>query len=666
MGEEPSGARVHLDSEPIKGTPSGGMPYVPALDGIRAVAVSGVLLFHGGVSWVGGGFLGVSTFFTLSGFLITRLLLNEHEATGGIDLSRFWTRRFRRLMPASLLALLAIAFYGGLGAEPHELWRLRGDAISALLYGSNWWFHFSGKAYEELFARPSPVQHFWSLSIEEQFYLLYPPLLLVILWIARGRRGLVGCALALLTAGSVAASALLHEPEASTSRVYYGTDTRAAELLVGALLAVAMRPGGLGCRFRPTIEAAGWVGLAASLAIWALASPSSGWLFEGGLLVHALLVSLWIRAALQSGPLARTLAWEPLRRLGLVSYGAYLYHWPLYVWLDEARTGLEGPGLLAMRIGATVVAASLSYRLLEHPIRNGTRLRGRSLWAVAPFAVGFVALALVAVTRNPVVPPSVQHPFLGRAAMPLDVGDDAAKPRIAVLGDSVAWTLGQGLARWGRSSGEANVWNLASFGCGVTHSIGALNRQGHPAGQRCGRAADWWAIPLASFKPDVVLVMVGLWDLRDRQLPQWSATRGPGDPLFDRWLLGELSEALAAAKETGAEVQWLTYPCISPRPGQNVAKGPLGDTAALDPERLRHLNVELLGRLLAAHPGAFELYDLTEHVCRAGRFDATVLGVRHARPDGVHFSTEAADRIAAELLGPAALRIARPRQPTHP
>ena len=207
-------------------------PYLPALDGIRGLSVAAVLVFHGGLGWASGGFLGVSTFFTLSGFLITSLLLDEYQMTGRIALLEFWTRRFRRLMPAALLTLSGVALYGALLANPQQLWRLRADSLSSLFYFANWQFMFSGRAYEELFVRPSPVQHFWSLSIEEQFYLAFPLLFLAICRWAGGSRARLGGALAALAATSLVLTACLHQPEGASTRVYYGTDTRAAELLI--------------------------------------------------------------------------------------------------------------------------------------------------------------------------------------------------------------------------------------------------------------------------------------------------------------------------------------------------------------------------------------------------------------------------------------------------
>src|SRR5687768_13320332 len=212
------------------------MVHHDSLDGLRGVAVAGVVLFHAGFGWAEGGFLGVSTFFTLSGFLITSLLLAERAATGRIALGAFWARRARRLLPAALATLLAVAALASWLATPEQLASLRGDVLAALFYGANWRFILDGQSYGDLFAAPSPILHFWSLAIEEQLYVLFP--LLVVL-VGRGRRRL-GTALVALVAGSVALTWLVYSPGGSTSAAYYGTFTRAGELLVGALLALVL------------------------------------------------------------------------------------------------------------------------------------------------------------------------------------------------------------------------------------------------------------------------------------------------------------------------------------------------------------------------------------------------------------------------------------------
>jgi peptidoglycan/LPS O-acetylase OafA/YrhL len=635
------------------------LPYLPALDGIRGLSVAAVLAFHGGAGWARGGFLGVSTFFTLSGFLITSLLLAEFQATGRIGLVEFWTRRFRRLMPAALLTLLGVALYGALVADPQQLWRLRADGLASLLYYANWRFLLSGQAYEELFARPSPVQHFWSLSIEEQFYLVFPLLFLGLCRFAGSSRTRLAGALAALAAGSLALTAWLHHPEEASTRVYYGTDTRAAELLIGAVLALWLAPlRETSARPAPlALTLTGCAGLAGTFTLWSTATPGSGWLFEGGLGVVALASAAWIAASVRPGPLARGLAFEPLRLLGVISYGVYLIHWPVYLVLNAKTTGLDGTTLLGLRAGVTIALASSSYRFFEMPLRSGRWLPHFQIWKAAPIALALVAAAFVGVTHDLVVPRTVQHPFLGRSPMPpLRNANGSEPPRAIVLGDSVAWTLGQGLERWGRHTQRASIWNLASYGCGLTSGSGAIdNRSGQATAGRCARGTDWWQIQLDAFHPQVVYVMAGLWDLRDRRLPQWTQVRAPGDPVFDEWLLGELEYAVDTLAAGGVRIVWLTYPCISPNPDASVVLGPLGNTAALDPARLVHLNRVLLPELLKRRPGRVELVDLDARVCPGGVFHAEVEGVADARPDGVHFSLQAADRLAT-LLGPLALR----------
>jgi len=641
-------------------------PYLPALDGIRGLSVAAVLAFHNGSSWASGGFLGVSTFFTLSGFLITSLLLDEYQVTGRVGLLEFWTRRFRRLMPAALLTLSGVALYGALLADPQQLWRLRADSLASLFYFANWQFMFSGLAYEELFGRPSPVQHFWSLSIEEQFYLVFPLLFLGLCRWAGGSRARLGGALAVLAAASLALTACLHQPEGASMRVYYGTDTRAAELLIGAMLALVIAPlrEASALRASSALTLAGLAGLIFSFFSWGTATPGSGWLFEGGLGAVALASAAWIAAAVRPGPLARLLALEPLRLLGVISYGVYLIHWPVVLCLDAKTTGLGPTPLLGLRAGVTIALAAVSYRFLEQPIRSGRWLPRFQVWQAAPIALAVVAAALVGVTHELEVPRTVLHPLLGGSPMPpLRTARGAEVPRAIVFGDSVASTLGQGLERWGRHTQKAIFWNLASYGCGLTHGAGAIdNTSARGSADRCGRGAEWWRIQMDAFQPQVVFVMAGLWDLRDRRLPQWKQVRAPGDPIFDAWLLGEFENAVDVLSSDGIRIVWLTYPCISPAPDASIVLGPLGNTEALDPARLAHLNRVLLPELLKRRPGRLELIDLDARVCPGGEFHADYESVKDARPDGVHFSLQAADRLAT-VLGPLALRPDPPASP---
>ncbi|MGD0765697.1 MAG: acyltransferase, partial [Dehalococcoidia bacterium] len=227
------------DHDPSDGD-HGRFSYRPGLDGIRALAVAAVLAYHADFPWARGGFLGVDAFFVLSGYLITTILLTEWNARGGIGLLAFWTRRARRLLPALYLMLIGVAIYAVFMASPLELDKIRGDALATIAYVANWRPIFTGASYFDRFSIPSPLNHTWSLAIEEQYYLIWPLLLLFLLRVRR----LTPNALLAVTLAMAAASAILmgalFQPGHDPSLVYYGTDTRAQSLLVGAALAMLL------------------------------------------------------------------------------------------------------------------------------------------------------------------------------------------------------------------------------------------------------------------------------------------------------------------------------------------------------------------------------------------------------------------------------------------
>jgi peptidoglycan/LPS O-acetylase OafA/YrhL len=200
------------DGDRVRGPAATSLSYQPALDGLRGIAVATVLLYHAGVPWMIGGYLGVSTFFTLSGFLITSLLLAEHARTGRIHLAAFWERRFRRIMPAALAALCLALVFGAFAADAYQREHLRGDTFATLGYVVNWWFIVTRRDYADIFGSPSPVQHFWSLAIEEQFYLAFPLLTALVLRSTSGSRRALAGVLAVLAAASAACSSRGHRP----------------------------------------------------------------------------------------------------------------------------------------------------------------------------------------------------------------------------------------------------------------------------------------------------------------------------------------------------------------------------------------------------------------------------------------------------------------------
>jgi peptidoglycan/LPS O-acetylase OafA/YrhL len=626
------------------------LPYVPALDGLRGVAVAAVLCFHGGFAWATGGFLGVSAFFTLSGFLITSLLLAEHATTGSISLRAFWARRARRLLPASLAALSLVVILGALAYDADQIRNLRGDVLASILDVANWRFVVTGRSYADLFGAPSPVQHFWSLAIEEQLYLVLPLVVVGLLRIGRGSRRVLGLGLAVLGIASVVAMIAIHHPGEDPSRAYYGTDTRAAELLAGAVLATMWRPGAVAGRAaRAAVSATGLVALAWAALLVATVATTTSWLYEGGLVVVALsTIAVVVAAAAPSGPVRALLSIAPLRALGSISYGVYVFHWPIFLWLSPQRTGWALGPLFGLRVAATVALAVLSYHYLESPIRAG-RPRGTLVWVPALAAAASVVVGVATVTADA---PPAQLVFAAatHAALPVVTGREPAAserpPRVMVVGDSVALTIGRGLERWGARTGRAEVVNLASVGCGLARG-GQLLWPGQgfrPPPDAC----DWtdtFADQIDANAPDVVVVLTGTWDLLDRRRPEWDGEiRRPGDDDFDARLIDELAAADTALTANGARSVWLTAPCahFPELPDQ------LSDDEAA--ARIAHLDEVLLPELAARRPDV-AVVDLAARVCPGGRFTDELGGVAHARPDGVHVSDDAADWLA-RWLGP--------------
>jgi peptidoglycan/LPS O-acetylase OafA/YrhL len=354
-----------------------------------------VLLYHHSPERLPGGFLGVSLFFTLSGYLITTLLLREHAEHGEISLRRFWVRRARRLVPVALAGLALATLVAWWTRAKGGLPAVSGDVRYAAANLANWHQIGEGADYGDALTAPSPVTHYWSLAIEEQFYLAYPVVAAVAL---RYRRRALTALLLLATAASVIAQLLT----SSVNRAYLGTDTRLAELTVGALLATylaARRPHA----HRRRWDALGIAGLVALGVAWATVELGDERLFEGGLLLHALVAASVIAAARHGGRLPRLLGQPALASLGLLSYGVYVVHFPLYLLLTPDRVPVAGPTLLVVRIAASVALAAGLHWLVERPVRWGGSLpgwHGALGWATATAAVVVLAVAMPHVGRT--------------------------------------------------------------------------------------------------------------------------------------------------------------------------------------------------------------------------------------------------------------------------
>ena len=385
--------------------------YFPAIDGLRALAVTAVLLFHAG--HLSGGFLGVDTFFVISGFLITRLLLREVEATSSIALGVFWARRARRLLPALAVMICVLTLWNLRFGTPPERLALRQDTLWSLSFLMNWHEVFSAHDYWSSFAQKSPLSHLWSLAVEEQFYVVWPLVALaVIRWARRPQQAMF----AICGSGAVASFVLmtaLYDPNAST-RVYEGTDTRIGAMMIGGMCATNTVRNAMARAFsNRSPRSANAVGFALASAtavvlwLYVVAQGTDSILFRGGFFVFAAAVGLLVGAITidprtSRSPVRSTvtnvLSLRPLRAVGRLSYGLYLWHWPIYVVLNPVRTGLSDWSLVAVRLSVTAVVSVLSYRYVERPVREG--LQRRPTWVSAPatgLAVGLAALLAVTV-----------------------------------------------------------------------------------------------------------------------------------------------------------------------------------------------------------------------------------------------------------------------------
>lgn len=500
------------------------------LDGLRGIAVILVLVFHSGLDWLPGGFLGVSLFFTLSGYLIVNLLLLEGERAGRIDLRAFWSRRLRRLAPASLAVVAVVVSLATWLSTTVEADRIRGDAISAMVYVANWRFIIEGQTYDQLFATPSPLQHLWSLSIEEQMYLLVPLVVTLVFAWGGGRRVLS----ALFSIG-ISASVLASVATDRDDVVYYGTHARAAELLLGALLACLIG----GPRARDAWHSRLWAapGSMAVLVVIVLARVSdvrSVWLYGGGLALFSLVSAVAILGSIVPGVTARVLGWTPLVVVGQASYGLYLIHWPIIVWLNEERLGLDGVILFAAQMGVTGLIAWGSYRLLEMPIRERRMLR-QPLLAATTFIVSVIVTIGLAVTFLPsvdatpdariqvltTVPRPVTTPFDQQTDPGSTFFDSRGPLNILVVGDSTAENIARGLAD--AADSEIGVVSGGVLGCPLISSDRVRDRvTGEQDVTYCPDVFEL-AVDNAS-NVDVILVVVGIanqWDYLPAGRSQW-------------------------------------------------------------------------------------------------------------------------------------------------
>jgi peptidoglycan/LPS O-acetylase OafA/YrhL len=356
-----------------------GIQYIPAIDGLRAVAVIAVILYHLGISWIPGGFLGVDLFFVISGYVITRLLLDSIQERGGLDLRDFYMARIRRLLPPLIFMIVVTSIVVGIWA-PDTTKKFLTDAPFSIFGGMNWWLVFNEQDYFESSGRPPLLQHTWSLAVEAQFYLLWPLILLVVLKYF-GKKVIPAAALIIAAISGIALMLVSFQLDATNtskvSHIYFGTDTHSIGLFLGAALAVSWIPQNFNLqvtrRAQDFIDSIGVFGFIGILATFALIDESEPTLYRiafplAGIFGTAILISI-VHPASRFAPLLRN---KVLLWIGERSYASYLWHWVIFQ-ISRPQVDLDGENwaLFSLRILLVLAMADISLRLVELPIRSG-------------------------------------------------------------------------------------------------------------------------------------------------------------------------------------------------------------------------------------------------------------------------------------------------------
>jgi peptidoglycan/LPS O-acetylase OafA/YrhL/lysophospholipase L1-like esterase len=608
--------------------------YLPALDGLRGLSVVAVLFFHAG--HLRGGFLGVDLFFALSGFLITTLLIREVETSGRVDLKKFWGRRMKRLMPAALATLvvttLLLQRYGQVAEQAAAV----DDGPWAQFYLANWHQLSGSSGYWASFELPRVFSHMWSLAIEEQFYMVWPVAVLLCAragW--RNQRLLIG----LVVSGCVASvlTMILLYDRADPTRVYMGSDTRAASILVGALFATSAFRRGVAAVHRAIGPGLQWVCVVLAVVLgagWAVIDgPKSPWLFQGGMFAHSTVAAVLVACCAHTPDewVSKVLGIAPLRMLGTLSYSLYLLHWPIYVLLNEERTGRSGWSLVALRMAVSLGAAVASKHLVEDPVRFRTGwLRGRAafgsfvvvmvlgglFWTVVPDpdtdpAVFDPSTIEVLQTTTTITPPTTLAPATGPVTGPTGSSTTAAPTttlprarisRVLFLGDSIAYDQQPAIEAAVRAAGLA------------------FEGRAFPAQGVLSERADSWpeyVDVISSFKPDLVIYQLSVWDL------------GPVDQ--QRAAYQRLVELV---RGTRSSLLFLGMPPF----------------AVMDPKSTLPQLPAIVEALAAADPGTVRFLPVSGAWGATYAQDLEKDGVPERKPDGVHMCPSGAARIAAWLV----------------
>ncbi|MGB0115082.1 MAG: acyltransferase family protein [Ilumatobacteraceae bacterium] len=558
--------------------------YRPELDGIRALAVIAVIVYHLNSQWLPGGYLGVDVFFVMSGYLITSLLLLERRNSGRVGLAAFWSRRVRRLLPAMVVMVVAVAVYYAAFMSDLERVGLRGDLIATLVYVSNWRFISSGQSYFEQYVSASPVRHTWSLAIEEQFYLVWPIVVAVAL---RWRRSSATVGI-IATAGivvSVSAMAMLYDAD-DPSRAYFGSGARVHQMLVGVVLAVLLSRRGAE-KVRSASRQLAFPAAVVLIVAACLLGDESALYYRGGSFAIAVAAAVLI-AGLEGGNVLRgPLSWPPLVVVGTVSYGLYLWHWPVITVIGAQFGDVSSLRWASVAVAFTGAITFVSYRWIERPIRQ------RSTWAGRPVVPRLVLLSVPIVTlaaagvvvatsdteAQPEWARDTAQPGVLIAAEPSSSAADE-RPVVAVVGDSVMVSLLPGL-RDAALDDDFELIEAAVAACPVGYEplyddAGVLSPYYE---DRCATVVEAAHEQVVAVEPDVV-IWHDLQSVLSRRDDAGTLLLPGSEPWADD-LIAEWTHVLDRFESTGASVVLVRPPLRSVDPAGDCSVAVVANRCAV-------------------------------------------------------------------------------------
>lgn len=631
--------------------------HVPALDGIRGLAVAVVVVYHFAPNVLPAGFIGVDVFFVLSGFLITSLAVREHEATTRVSSGSFYMRRARRLLPAAIVTVVgAVALAAVLQPESARAAN-RGQGIASLLYVANWWMIDQRNSYQAAFGAESPLSHFWSLAVEEQFYVVFPLVLLAGIFLVRRRRGttasLCRWLLAVSIIGALASATLMaamFDADADPSRIYLGTETRVHAIFVGVAGACVWWLWSSQLRERTSLAVLTAVACISAVFLGLVCVFSdfrAPWLYRYGFLTIAIAaLSLVLAAVAKSSIITSAFQLRWLCVLGLVSYSVYLWHWPVRVFVTKSNTPFDGLSLFMVRVALTAVAATLSFFLIERPFRAAKNPRGVALFS----ALGIVvALGAVWVISRPVPAPATEF---STVTAPTDVAEDVRAIRILWFGDSVAWNLGGGHLDFPHPVGYDSpfdstrvlIWNKADYSCPlVAYPQRSFNVVKQNTNWCVQRETEWPPL-LAQFSPDAVAWSSTLFDTYDYKVDgKWVIF---GTPEWVAIYNENLESARRVSTASGAKFMLLSQADPLADPTQQGD----GQESLLPANIWRFGFVRDLQRKFAeAHPQDTVFVDLQPIVCPNDSCKGVAIDPNGIRPDGIHFTPSAVVAMAPKV-----------------